>query len=165
MRICVNKGNLNSSIEKLLSNPALLCFLALTAALSTIFWALIIVAGHVGAGAGHYVSGLMWCPAIAAFLTVYIRRLDPASLGLRWSGGRYAVIAYLTQLAYAALAYSLIWLCGGGFFPDPNAIAAISGKLGWHITSPGAFVPLYLLLLGTTVITSVIALALWRRRT
>jgi hypothetical protein len=49
------------------SNPTLLCFLILTAALSTIFYALIIVAG-------------------------------------------------------------LIWLCAGGFFPDPNALAAISGK-------------------------------------
>ena len=152
MRICVNRGNLNSLLEKSLSNPSLLCFLTLTAALSTIFYTLIIVASHVGAGAGHYVSGLMWCPAIAAFLTVYIRRLDPASLGLRWGGGRYAVIAYVTPLAYATLAYSLIWLCGGGLFPDPNAIAAISSKLGWHVTSPAAFVPLYLLLIGTTVI-------------
>src|SRR3977135_1420481 len=92
----------------------LVCFLALTALLSSIFYALIISAGHVGAGAGHYVGGLMWCPAVAAFLTVYIRRLDPRSLGLGWGGGRYAAIAYVTPLAYAVIAYSLVWMCGGG---------------------------------------------------
>jgi uncharacterized protein len=141
-------------------NLALACYLTLVVLFSSIFYALIVASGHVGAGAGNYVGGLMWCPALAAFLTVYLRRLDPHSLGLGWGGGRYAAIGYLTPLAYAAPAYALVWLFGGGFFPDPNAIGAIGTKLGWNIASPAVFVSLYLLLLGSTTIISSLAHAL-----
>jgi membrane protease YdiL (CAAX protease family) len=114
----------------------------------------------VGSGKGLYVAGLMWCPAVAAIATAYIRRLDFNTLGLRWGGARYAILSYVTPLAYAAIAYALIWLFGFGFFPDPGALAAIAQKLGWTVTSPIAFVPLYLLLIGTTQMISSLAHAL-----
>jgi hypothetical protein len=135
----------------------ILCYLAITACASGVFWALIIVSGHVGSGKGLYVAGLMWCPAVAAIATAYIRRLDFNTLGLRWGGARYAILSYVTPLAYAAIAYALIWLFGFGFFPDPGALAAIAQKLGWTVTSPIAFVPLYLLLIGTTQMISSLA--------
>jgi membrane protease YdiL (CAAX protease family) len=102
----------------------------------------------------------MWCPAIAAVATVYIRRADFRSLGLRWGGGRYALIAYLTPLAYTALAYFFIWTLGFGFFPDPAAISAMAQKLGWTVTNAAAFVPLYFLLAATTQMVSSTAHAL-----
>jgi membrane protease YdiL (CAAX protease family) len=138
----------------------ILCYLALTAALSGIFWTLIIVSGHVGAGRGLYVAGLMWCPAVAAIATCYIRRLDFNALGLRWGGARYALLSYFTPLAYATIAYGLIWILGFGLFPDRGALAAIAQKLGWTVTSPIAFIPLYLLLMGTTQMISSVAHAL-----
>jgi hypothetical protein len=49
---------------------AIQIFLLLTVLLSSIFWGLIIAAGHIGAGGGHYVEALMWCPAVAALLTL-----------------------------------------------------------------------------------------------
>jgi membrane protease YdiL (CAAX protease family) len=131
------------------------CYLGLTAISSCVFWGLIIASGHVGAGSGLYVAGLMWCPATAAVATVYIRRGDFKSLGLRWGGPRYALLAYLTPLAYIALAYGFIWMLGFGFFPDPARISAIAQKLGWTETSPATFVPLYFLLIAITqIITS-----------
>jgi uncharacterized protein len=139
---------------------SILCYLAITAALSSIFWTLIIASGHVGAGGGLYVAGLMWCPAVAAIATVHLRHLDFAALGLRWSGARYALFSYLTPVAYAAIAYALIWMFGFGFFPDPTAVSAIAKKLDWTITSPLAFVPLYFLLIGTTQMISSLAHAL-----
>jgi membrane protease YdiL (CAAX protease family) len=143
-------------VDRKQNNADLACFLGLTLVCSCVFYVLIISAGHVGAGGGNYVGGLMWCPALGAFLTVRIRRLDIRSLGLAWGGdGRYAAIGYLTPLAYATLAYALVWVCGGGFFPDPAAITAIGTKLGWHIDNTALFVLLYLLLLGTiTIIAS-----------
>ena len=119
-----------------------------------------IASGHVGAGRGLYVAGLMWCPAAAAIATCYIRRVDFNALGLRWGGARYALLSYVTPLAYATIGYGLIWIFGFGFFPDPNAIAAIAQKLGWTVTSPIAFIPLYLLLIGTTQMISSLAHAL-----
>ncbi|HXP65113.1 MAG TPA: type II CAAX endopeptidase family protein [Steroidobacteraceae bacterium] len=138
----------------------ILCFLALTALFSSFFWTLIISAGHVGAGRGLYVAGLMWCPAFAAVATVRLRHLDWESLGLRWGGARFALFSYLTPLAYAAIGYALIWSFGFGFFPDPAAIAAIAQKLDWTITAPAAFLPLYFLLVGTTQMISSVAHAL-----
>jgi len=90
----------------------ILCYLALTAGASSLLWTLMIVSGHVGAGNGAYVTGLMWCPAVAAVATVYIRRLDFKMLGLRWGGAR---------------------IFGFGFFPNTAAIAAIAQKLGWSV--------------------------------
>lgn len=138
----------------------ILCFLALTAAFSSIFWALIISAGHVGGGAGLYVAGLMWCPAIAAVATSFIRRLDFKELGLRWGGARYAWLSYLTPVAYAAIAYALIWIFGLGSFPNAAAIGSIAHKLGWTVTNPPLFIPLYLLLIGTVQMVSSVAHAL-----
>lgn len=138
----------------------ILCYLALTTCFSGLFWTLMIASGHVGAGKGLYVAGLMWCPALAAIATCYFRRVDFSALGLRWGGAHYAWWSYLTPLAYATIAYALIWILGFGFFPDPKAIAAIAQKLGWTVTSPLAFVPLYLLLIGTTQMISSVAHAL-----
>jgi uncharacterized protein len=137
-------------------NANIVGFLALTTVLSSVFWGLIISAGHVGAGAGLYVSGLMWCPAVAALVLIYFRHLDVRSLGLDSIGGRYALTAYLTPLAYASIAYALIWLFGFGSFPDPAGIAALAKHLGWQLTNAVAFVPLYFVLIaGPQMITSI----------
>ncbi len=127
---------------------ALATFLVLVLLLSSVFYALIIRAGHVMAGGGHYVEALMWCPALAAFLTIAWRRLDIQSLGLSRFGGKYAVYGYLLPLAYALIAYIAVWSLGLGIFPDPAAIDRLAKQLGWQ---PGPlFVPLYFLLIGTT---------------
>ena len=141
-------------------NRALILFLTLTVLISSIFYAPIISAGHVGAGAGHYVSGLMWAPAIAAFITAYFTRPYGKSLGLNWGGGKFALLAYATPFAYAAIAYGLVWSLGFGFFPDPAALSAIATKLGWTVTTPATFLPLYFLLIATTQMIPSLAHAL-----
>src|SRR4051812_28521314 len=101
-------------------------FLLLTLLFSSVFWTLIISAHHLAAAGGKYVEALMWCPALAAFATVAIRRLDWNSLGLsRWGPPRYALLAYLLPLAYALVAYLIVWSLGFGSFPDPAAVTAI----------------------------------------
>jgi membrane protease YdiL (CAAX protease family) len=128
---------------------AILLFLLFTILFSGIFWALIIAAGHIGAGGGHYVEALMWCPALAALLTIFLQRLDFGALGLSTLGGRYAALGYVLPLAYAVIAYAFIWGLGFGFFPDPAGIAKLSERLGWHL-SDRLFVPLYFLLTAST---------------
>ncbi len=138
----------------------IIIFLVLAVAISSIFWALIISSGHVGGGAGHYVEGLMWSPALAAFLTVAIRRIDIRTLGFGWGNAKFAWIAYLTPLAYAAIAYTFVWSLGFGSFPNPDAIAAVAHKLGWTVTSPMQFLPLYFVMLATVIMISSMAHAL-----
>jgi CAAX protease family protein len=128
--------------------PGLVTFLVLVLALSSIFYALIIRAGHLAAAGGHYVEALMWCPALAAFATIAWHKLDFQSLGLSRFGGKYAGFGYLLPLAYALIAYIAVWSLGLGFFPDPAAIDRLARQLGWQ---PGAlFVPLYFILIATT---------------
>jgi membrane protease YdiL (CAAX protease family) len=123
-------------------------FLILVLLLSSIFYTLIIRAGHIAAGGGHYVEALMWCPAVAAFLTIAVQRLDIQSLGLSRFGGKYALLGYLLPLVYALIAYTGVWSLGFGFFPDPAIIAKIAGRLGWQ--SGALFVPLYFIIAATT---------------
>src|ERR1700691_5384388 len=80
-------------------------FLLIATLLSTVFWTPMVGTGHVGAGGGHYVEGLMWSPAVAAYLTIKLRRLDIDSLGLSSIGGKWAVVGYAAPLIYAAIAY------------------------------------------------------------
>lgn len=116
-------------------------FLLLTLAISSIFYTLAIVSGHLGGANGGYVAGLMWSPGLAALATTAIRRLGAASLGLgRWNG-RAALIAYLVPLGYGAIAYGSIWGLGFGGFAEPAAIAPLAEKLDWQFTAPLLFVP------------------------
>lgn len=83
-------------------------FLVLTLTLSSAFWVLMIRAGHLGAGAGHYLVGLMWAPATAAFLTLRFRHKSLRSLGLSSIGGRSVLLGYGLPLFYASVAYGLV---------------------------------------------------------
>lgn len=116
-------------------------YLSLTAAFSSIFWALIIVRGSMKGGL--YTPCLMWCPALAALVTIRVQRIGLRSLGLRWGGAKFAALGYFTPLAYAAIAYGLIWMLRFGQFPDPQAVTAIGKQLGWA-GSGSALVLIYL---------------------
>lgn len=133
-------------------------YLALTAALSSIFWVLIITRGHVRGGL--YTPALMWCPGVAAFATCLIAHLGLRSLGLRWGGTRYALLGYLIPLGYATIGYSLIWILGAGSFPDTEALAGIANKFGWTVTNPRAFLLIYLLCIGTLQVLAALTSAL-----
>ena len=84
-----------------------------------------------GGGGRIFTVALMWSPAAAAFLTLWVRKLDFASIGWAWGENKWNVLAYLLPLGYAAIAYSLIWILGLGTLGDPKAIASLSRALGW----------------------------------
>jgi membrane protease YdiL (CAAX protease family) len=134
-------------------------FLALTVALSAAWWALVISAKSLEAGHGYYVAGLMWSPGIAAILATALLKLDWRALGFGWGGGGWPFLAYLIPLAYATIAYGLVWALGFGAFPDPKTIAAASKQLGWSFDQP-TFLALYVLLIGTIGIIGCTASAL-----
>jgi hypothetical protein len=50
---------------------------------------------------GAYISGLMWMPAVAAILSCRILGRPLRMLGLGTWNGRYVLIGYLIQIAYA----------------------------------------------------------------
>jgi membrane protease YdiL (CAAX protease family) len=99
----------------------ILTYLACTFALSSIFYTLIIRAGHLSAGHGLYVLGLMWCPGISAILTCLITRRPIASLGWKWKW-RYQLASYLIPIGYAGVAYGAVWATGLGGVPNQKVI-------------------------------------------
>jgi membrane protease YdiL (CAAX protease family) len=94
-------------------------YLGLTFALSAVFYGLIINAGTLAAGDGLYTLGLMWCPGIAAMATTWVFQRNLKGLGWRLGNVRYLAWAYALPLAYAAVAYGVVWILGlGGFSVD-----------------------------------------------
>src|SRR5262249_48238689 len=109
---------------------AISVYLALTTALSSVFWALMIASGHVLAAHGAYAVGLEWCPGSAAFLTCDILRIDLAPLAWHWRPWRWQILAYVTPLAVCAMAYGVVWTTGLGGFPNMKTVAALRDSLG-----------------------------------
>src|SRR6185295_17188119 len=112
-------------IEAFSTKKAILTFLAITFALSSIFYAIIISIGKLGAGNGVYVYGLMWCPATAALITCRIRKISFWELGWKWNT-RYILISYIIPIAYGLLAYLAVWTAGFGKFPNEDFVKAVA---------------------------------------
>ena len=55
-------------------------------------------------------------------------------------------------IGYAGLAYAIVWTFGLGGFATPESIAPLAGRLGWTITDPARFVPLYFIFTGISAI-------------
>jgi membrane protease YdiL (CAAX protease family) len=112
-------------------------FVALTIALSSLFWALMIASGHVLGANGAYAVGLEWSPGSAALLTCAILRIDVATLGWHWRPWRWQILAYVTPLAFCAVAYGFVWTTGLGGFPNMKTVANLRDSLGLSgLTTP-----------------------------
>ena len=123
-------------------------YLACTLALSSIFYVLIIRAGHLMAGHGLYVFALMWCPGVSAICTCLIRGKPLSSLGWRWKW-RYQLMSYAIPVAYAGIAYILVWITGFGGFPNWKVVDAFAARAGLtHVDHVVALV-LFIVFTGT----------------
>lgn len=123
-------------------------YLACTFGLSSVFYALIIHAGTLGAMRGLYVLGLMWCPGIAALLTCKLRGRSPATLGWQWRG-RYQAASYAIPIAYALAAYVPVWVLGLGGVPNGDFLDGVARSAGWTGLPRGLVLVAYVVLAGT----------------
>jgi uncharacterized protein len=73
-------------------------FLLLLFGFSAVFYSLILIAQKLNAGHGLYVSGLMWCPALAAVATLKLSGRKLSELGWKWPATRYAVASWFIPL-------------------------------------------------------------------
>jgi membrane protease YdiL (CAAX protease family) len=103
-------------------------FLLLTLVFSLPFYLALNLSGGRGEGMRLYVTGLMWCPALAALLACRIGGLPLATLGWRWPPARWLWISYLLPVAYGLLVYVPVWLLGLGDFGATD-YGAYAGKL------------------------------------
>jgi membrane protease YdiL (CAAX protease family) len=134
-------------------------FLLLAAGISCIFYGLILSSGPAAAQP-LYMTGLMWTPAVAALLTVWLRRLDLRSIGWGWGKNRWNLTAYLLPLGYTTVAYLVVWLSGFGGFADAENVAKIAEALGWEDVDPVLVVAFCFALMASAGFVSALASAL-----
>lgn len=117
-------------------------------AFSSLFYFLILRAHRLGGGAGGYVLGLMWCPALAGMLTLKLNGRNLSELGWKWPSAKYAAMSWFIPLLYASIAYTIVWVSGLGGFPNHEFMAKLVDPIGLH-ASPAVSTIVYVLLTGT----------------
>ena len=125
------------------------CFYALTMLLSSGFSAFVLHAGKMEAGNLLYVTGSMWSPALAAFLTKRIFGERIRDLPWGWGKGKYAWLGYFIPVAYALPVYLVVWLGGWGGFAPLDFVQRTAEQFSWANFSPGMILALFVLFTAT----------------
>jgi membrane protease YdiL (CAAX protease family) len=115
---------------------------------SSVFYLLVLRAHTLGGAGGIYVTGIMWCPALAAFTTLWLNGRKASELGWKWPARQYALMSWYIPLVYAAITYAIVWIGGLGGFPNREFMQGLVGRMGLHI-SPLASTVVYVLLIGS----------------
>jgi membrane protease YdiL (CAAX protease family) len=104
----------------------IILFLILLTALSSIAYYAILKLNPTSI----YVGALMISPALAAFITLKIRKRSISSLPWSIKDLKYLKLSYFTPILYVSIAYVLIWLFGFGSLINAERIAQWSDELG-----------------------------------
>lgn len=115
---------------------------------SSVFYLLMLRAHTLGGGGGLYVTGIMWCPALAAFTTLWLNGRKASELGWKWPSRKYAAMSWYIPVLYAGIAYAIVWISGLGGFPNHQFMQTLVERMGLRI-SPAASTLVYVLLTGT----------------
>jgi len=124
-------------------------YLLLTFGLSSIFYYLMIAAGSIRAAGGLYVLGIMWCPGVSALITQLFFEKSLKGLGWGWGKTRYQVLSYVIPVAYALVAYGIVWLTGLGGFYSREFVDKMAGQLGMAGASPGVVMMVFVAFVAT----------------
>ncbi len=126
---------------------------------SSIFYSLMLRAHTLGGGGGLYVTGIMWCPALAAFATLRLNGRRFADLGWKWPSVHYAAMSWYVPILYAGIAYGIVWVSGLGGFPNHQFMNGLVARMGLR-ASPAISTIFYVLLTGTFGLVGSMARAL-----
>ena len=77
-----------------------------------------------------YVGAIMWCPAIATFITLKIKGRKISSLNWNWGDWKYIRLSYFIPALYGIITYILIWILGFGSLANGEAITTWAEELG-----------------------------------
>ena len=110
-----------------------------------------------------YVGAIMWCPAIAAIITLKIKGRSLSSLNWKWANSHYTGLSYIVPAIYAIITYALIWTLGlGGLANDETILAWAEeiGLMGIGTLNPSVAVLAGVLLLGSVGVVRAMATTL-----
>ncbi|MFD0762307.1 CPBP family intramembrane glutamic endopeptidase [Lutibacter aestuarii] len=97
----------------------------------------------------------MWCPAIAAFITLKIKGRKISSLNWNWGNWKYIRLSYFIPALYSVITYVLIWIFGFGNLANGDAITDWGKELGLFgigTLNPMEITIIAIILLGTVEI-------------
>src|SRR5882724_6875662 len=134
-------------------------YLLLVFAFSSVFYFVMLRAHTLGAGAGLFVFGIMWCPALAGMATLKLNGRDLSDLGWKWPQTTYAVQSWFIPLLYATIAYVIVWASGFGGFPNHEFMDHLVPLIGLRL-SPQLSTVIYVLIAGTFGVVKSVASAL-----
>jgi membrane protease YdiL (CAAX protease family) len=106
------------------------------------------------------VTGVMWCPALAAVMTILVFRDDISALGLRWCSWRYIRWALIIPVLYVLPAYLAVWVLGLGGFYNADFAATVTRDYGFAGAPAAVGLIGYVLLTMTAGVIIAIARAL-----
>ncbi len=109
----------------------IILFLILLTALSSIAYYAILKLNPTSI----YVGALMISPALAAFITLIIKKRPISSLPWSLKDMKYLKLSYFTPIVYVSIAYVLIWLFGFGNLINTERIAQWSDELGIAVSN------------------------------
>ena len=137
-------------------------YLLFTVLFSSVIWALVIWSGHLGMAFGTMIVAVMWCPALATWVTCRVIGRSFRSLAWGWPQARYIAAAYFIPLAYTVVAYGAVWAFRlGGWNSDiVKLVAERFGLRGMPVW--GSFA-LWLVFTGTASLIRGLSTALGRR--
>jgi len=123
--------------EKAAAWKAFGLFFILMAALSSVFYAMMISQGAMNM---LTVTGIMWSPGLAAILSCIILKRPVASLPWGWGAWKWNWFAYLLPIVYGAVMYVPVWLfhLGGSAFGDRGALREFAAFLTGQSLHPAA---------------------------
>lgn len=110
-----------------------------------------------------YVGAIMWCPAIATFITLKIKGRKVSSLKWNWGDWKYIRLSYFIPALYSIITYVIIWLFGFGNLVNANEITSWAEELGLTgigtLNTPSILI-IAILLLGTVAVVRAMATTL-----
>jgi len=99
-----------------------------------------------------YVGAIMWCPAVAAIITLKIQGRKISSLHWNWGQWKYIRLSYIIPAIYGIITYLLIWIFGFGNIANADVItdwAKELGLIGIGTLNPTSITIIAIILLGT----------------
>jgi len=110
-----------------------------------------------------YVGAIMWCPAIAAIITLKIKGRKISSLNWNWGNWKYIRLSYFIPALYGIITYILIWIFGFGSLANEEVItnwAKELGLVGIGTLNPTSITIIAFILLGTVGVIRAMATTL-----
>jgi len=99
-----------------------------------------------------YIGAIMWCPTIAAFITLKIKGRKISSLNWNWGDWKYIRLSYFIPALAGIITYILIWIFGFGNLANAEVITEWAKELqlmGIGTLNTIPIVVIAILLLGT----------------